>query len=121
MNLKGVLENVSRAKFAGGALSEDTIAALTRHRARSAMIGLVVVVAVLAGAIFTAYLSYNASPNPRQIAVVTGGLGLSLGAALLLLLRVWREWSQSGLLLILIEDADEATVRNIIDKLTSKL
>jgi len=119
MALKSILERLNQAKFAGGALSEAAIAALARHRTQSGAIGLVVVLAVLAGTVFTAFLSYKAAPG--QIGVIAGGLGLSLGAALLLLLRVWREWSQSGLLLILIQDADEATVRSIIDKLTSEL
>lgn len=119
MSVKSVLRDVGQAKYAGGALSASAVAALTRLRNRSALIGVAVLLAILAGTIFAAYLSYAVKPD--QIAVVAGGLGLSMGGGLLLLLRTWHEWSEAGLLLILIEDADEATIRSIIDRLVGKL
>ena len=38
-----------------------------------------------------------------------------------LMRRIWREWSRTGLLLILAEDASESQIAAILDQLIKKL
>lgn len=119
MTVATILKDLSGPKYGGGALSADAIAALTRLRTQSAILGMIVFAAILAGAVLSAWMSFRARPG--DIAAVAGGLGMSMGAALLLLLRTWKQWTQAGMLLILIEDANEATVRQLINQLSKKL
>jgi hypothetical protein len=55
------------------------------------------------------------------VRVAAGVIGLGSGGGLEILRRIWKDWSQTDLLLILIEDASEAQVTTIVNKLTKKL
>lgn len=104
----------------GGVLSAPVIAALEKHRRNNGILGIVVMVAVLAGVVVTAYASLTHVRDPNSIKLVAGGLGLSLGAALLLLIRTWKAYNNAGLLLVLIEDAREDEVKALLQRLIQK-
>ena len=48
--------------------------------------------------------------QPEQMAAFAGAMGLSVGGGIEVMRRIWKEWSQVELLLILIGDAKEAQV-----------
>jgi hypothetical protein len=121
LGLKGIITELDKETKLGGALSDKAAKALRAHRRSVGTLGIVLFVAVLAGATIAAYLALEQGDKPGDIKVVAGGLGLSLGAALELLRRVWKDWSQTGLLLILIEDSREDQVAALIEKLAARL
>ena len=122
VGLKGIVERLNQSTTkAGGALSDKAVSALRAHRKRVGALGILLFVAVLAGATIAAYLSLRQAGKPGNIKIAAGGLGLSLGAALELLRRTWKDWSQTGLLLILIEDARDDQIAVLLDKLTGRL
>ena len=119
--LKRVIENLRKIEPMGGALSSDAKVALEAHRRRSAVAGIVMMLVLLAAVVVTANASLLHVRDPSQIKLVSGGLGLSLGAALILLRSTWREWSQTSLLLVLVQDADDPQIGALLDKLAAKL
>jgi hypothetical protein len=122
IGLRAIVSELNgEATKAGGGLSSRTIKALRAHRRRVGALGIVLFFAVLAGVTVAAYLSLRQADKVGDIKVVAGGLGLSLGAALELLRRTWKDWSQTGLLLILVEDARDDQIAVLLDKLSAKL
>jgi len=120
--LKGVVSDLNRdATKAGGGLSSKAVAALRIHRSRVGVLGVVLFAAVLAGVTIAAYLALRQVGRPSDIKIVAGGLGLSLGTALEMLRRIWKDWSQTGLLLILVEDARDDQIAGLLEKLSARL
>ena len=115
--LRTVLQRTveQRAKF-GGAVSVEVRSALRAHR-RLMSIAFAVLFAVLvcAVALGTFALAWFIR-EPKQVAVFAGAMGMSVGGGIELMRRVWKEWSQASLLLILVEDASEAQIAALIDK-----
>ena len=122
MSLNTILKELAQddVKF-GTRLSDRAIATLTAHRRTMGWVAGIVFAAVLVGVVIAAYVSIRYVDDPTSLAAVVAGMGLSLGAALTLLQRTWKEWSQANLLLILISEADEARIAALIDKLIDKV
>ena len=119
--LKNAILGLRKVTSMGGSLSDESIKALRALKRNVQIIGVVVIVAVLSGVVITAYLSLAYVHKPDQIKEISGGIGLTLGAALVLLRQIWREWAQTSLLLIIIENADEAQINHLFDTIVDKL
>ncbi len=119
-NLKDVLSN-SAGEFlkAGGSASLKVKQALRKHRQREYRIFLFVTGLVVCGLILCVVMLL--SSESQKVRVAAGVIGLGSGGGLEILRRIWKDWSQTDLLLILIEDASEAQVTTIVNKLTKKL
>lgn len=120
--VKRVIDQVLRDEYAqGSALSQPAVAALDGARRASATMGTIVFVAALVGVAVSVYLALCYVDDPKSMAAVSGAIGLSVGAALELLRRIWRDWSYFSLLLILVREADEAEVAEILRTMARKL
>ncbi len=120
-DLKQVLTGISeRLDKAGGAVSRQTRLALRAHRNKRLAMTIALIVFILCWLSLSAYLLIKEdSGNARALAALTGIGGT--GGALEALRRVWKDYSQTDLLLILIADADEAQVTALINKLVKNL
>lgn len=120
--LKQVLEDAAarRVKM-GGAASDAVIGGLRSHRRHMSLafwvIFVVLICAVALGAFGLAWFI----TDPTNLAAFSGAMGLTVGGAIELMRRAWKEWSQASLLLILVEDATEAQIRTLTDKVIQKL
>ena len=120
-DLKQVLIGISdRMEKAGGAVSRQTKLALRSHRKRKLVTAIVLTVFIMCCLALSAYLLLEKrSQESREFATLSGVGGA--GGALEALRRVWKDCSRTDLLLILIEDASEDQVAELIDKLIKGL
>jgi hypothetical protein len=119
--LKRVLEGVTETTFdMGGSISANTISALRTYRSQQYVFSVALFVVLIGVVVFGTYGLALFMKEPNQTVVFTGAMGITVGGAIQLMRRTWKEWSQAALLLILIEDASESEVEALIDKLIKK-
>ncbi|MGH8070204.1 MAG: hypothetical protein ACRERE_34150 [Candidatus Entotheonellia bacterium] len=120
--LKRVLESVAETKFKmGGAISATAIRALRTYRTQQYVFFVALFVVLVGIVVFGTYGLVSFLKQPNQMAVFSGAMGITVGGTIQLMRRTWKEWSQAVLLLILVEDASDAQVTALIDKLIKKL
>ena len=120
--MKQILEQVwNRQNQMGGALAEEVIAALSKHRSllRTGIIALYVVVIIVM--VISLYGVTSFMDDPARLKAFTGAMGVTIFGTLEFMRRIWREWSREGLLLILAEDATESQISDLLDRLIQKL
>jgi len=117
--LKSVLERASGPRFGG--TSAVTVKALRAYRKQMFAIFLIVFATVVVGVATGAFSLIRFIDEPRALAEFSSAIGLTVGGGIEVMRRIWKEWSQATLILILIEDATEAQVKALIDKLIRKL
>jgi phosphate/sulfate permease len=119
-NLKTVLTKTTEQFLKGGGQVSPTVKrALRTHRQVQMRTCLGLIIGLIVCASFAIYLLL-ASPSKGESIMAVIGIG-GTGGLLEALRRVWKDWSQTDLLLILIEDATEAQVSSIVDKLVKGL
>jgi hypothetical protein len=120
-NLKEVLIGITQRDYkAGGVVSRQTKLALRAHRKKKLAIAASLVVFIVGCLALSVYLLVqNGSHQGRDVAALAGIGGT--GGALEALRRVWKDYSQTDLLLILVEDANEANVTALINRLIKSL
>jgi len=122
--LKRILrETTDRKLTTGGAISPALVKALRAHRSQQFAIFVALEVVIV---IFIALSVFLVFKNPDQTTrneVIAATLGISAGAGggIELIRRIWREWTQTSLLLLLVEEASEAQVNSILERLIQKL
>lgn len=119
-NLKSVLTKTAEQFLKGGGQVSPTVKkALRSHRQRQLRGCLLLGIGLVGSASLCIYLLLTRPVEGREIIAFIGIGGT--GGILEALRRVWKDWSQTDLLLILIEDATEAQITTIVDKLTKVL
>jgi hypothetical protein len=120
-NLKQVLIAISeREDKAGGAISRSTRLALQDHRQKKFAMVIGLAVFILCCLVVAAYLLIEKGSQQSRAFAGLAGIG-GTGGALEALRRTWKDYSQTDLLLILIQDASEAQVTTLINKLVKNL
>ncbi len=121
-SLKRILVEIADQRYKmGGTLSDTVTTALEQHR-RQLLFGFVCLDIVLIGiVVFSIYGIATHLDNPTQMAAFSGAMGITVGGAVELMRRIWREWGRTGLLLILAEDASESQIDTILNQLIKKL
>jgi len=116
-------DSTDRKLTTGGAISPGLVKALRGHRAQQFGIFVALEVVIVIFIALSVYLVFRDPDQTTRNEVIAATLGISAGAGggIELIRRVWREWTQTSLLLLLVEDASEAQVTAIIDRLTQKL
>jgi hypothetical protein len=122
--LKKALENATFiANQTGGVISEGVRTKLEVLRARYFIVFVVLfvfVVLVAALGMVAIALHLEKTEELTKLGVGTA-MGVTVGGSLELMRRIWKEWSQADLILILLDDASETQVKRMIDKLIAKL
>jgi hypothetical protein len=103
------------------AFSDSAIKRLSALQRNLAFQGWLIFLAVFAGTVLTIWAAALNVHDAQGLAAVSGALGLSVGAALELLRRTWRELGRTSLLLMLLDTATEAQVAALVDKLIREL
>ena len=117
--LKRVLEDAAESQHKmGGAISDTVMQGLAGYRKRQFLIFILLFVVVMGVVLFS---SYAITRWPDQMKILVGTIGISMGGGITLMRTIWKEWSQADLLLIIIEEAKEAQVQALIDKLIKNL
>lgn len=119
-NLKSVLKDTIDQFLEGGPQAAPTVKrALRAHRKKQQMLLVILAIMLVGAAGLCAYLLLTKPDHWREMSTLFGIGGQ--GGVLWALRGVWKDWSRTDLLLILIEDASEAQITAIIDKLTKSL
>jgi hypothetical protein len=121
-NLKSILEKVNATSFdAGGAVSNHAIEELRGYRKAQFRIFLAVEALVVLGVVYCAYFVSQHSGQSTLVKGMLGLVGIGAGGGVEVMRRIWKEWSRTDLLLVLMSDASESQVKAIIDKLLKSL
>jgi hypothetical protein len=107
----------------GGVISEAVRTKLEALRTRYFVVFVVLFVfVVLVAALGMVAIALHIK-NTEALTKLGAGtaMGITVGGSLELMRRIWKEWSQADLILILLDDASEAQVKRLIDKLIAKL
>jgi hypothetical protein len=116
--LKDVLVDI-RASWAEGGSGLSVKEALSRHRSRE--FGLLIAFALLMVACLGVATWLLVTDGVESAKSFAGLAGLSGGGCMVGLLKSWKDWSRTDLLLILVDEASKAQVAALIDKLISRL
>jgi hypothetical protein len=117
-NLKAVLQRAADQFLkGGGGVASGVKRALRAHRQQQTTISIVLAILIVAATGWSGWLLLTGATHSRQLAAL---LGIGTGGGLEALRRVWKDWSQTDLLLILIEDASEIQIATIVKKLTAR-
>jgi hypothetical protein len=106
---------------AGGTLSDNARTRLGALERTLTVQGWLIFIAIFAGAALAIWGAILNIHDPTSLAAFSGALGLSVGAALEMLRRTWRELGRTSLLLILLDETSEAQIGALIDKLIKDL
>ncbi len=120
--LRKVLQSAEDQKLrAGGAISQGALARLNVYRKQQMIIFVLVEILVVVAVAFCAYMVVMSKLDSVGVASLTALIGVGAGGGLEVGRRVWKEWAQADLLVLLLSEASEAQVNSIIDKLLQKL
>jgi|SRR2546422_9795491 branched-subunit amino acid ABC-type transport system permease component len=120
--LKRLLEHTAGGKLMmGGTLSESVVKGLESYRQRLFITFIVLFVVLIALVVFGSYGLARSMGDAGSLKAFVAAMGISVGGLVEAMRRTWREWSQTQLLLVLIEEAPESQIRALIDKLIQKL
>src|ERR1017187_2830671 len=119
-DLKQILQEASERRLKAGSASAGLIENLKAYRMQQFWIFVVMQCVVIAGVGFCAYYLTTNPQNSVQVKLLSGLIGIGAGGGIEVLRRVWKEWSQTQLLLLVIPEASEAQITALIDKLLKK-
>jgi len=122
-DLKNVLQQAEHkhAKL-GGSMSVTVKAALNAHRRRQFRIFVTFEVIVVVVMLICVGLLAFGRINDASLKSIAGVVGIGAGGGgFEIVRRIWRDWSQTDLLLLLINGATDAQVKSLTDKLIAKL
>ena len=121
-NLKRILQNAKDQQLkGGGVVSKRLIDDLQSYRTQQLWIFIVIELLIVVGVALCAYYIAVHPENRAQAKTLTGLLGIGSGGGIEVIRRIWRNWSQTTLLLVLLPEATQAQVTEIIDRLLKKL
>lgn len=106
---------------ATAALSTKVIALLEAHRKRQMTIFVMVETLIVVAVASCAWYLVSHPSESTTSKALAGLLGLGSGGGVEVARRVWKEWSRSDLLIVLLGQASEKQVRDIIDRLIKAL
>jgi hypothetical protein len=120
--LKEILQlNFAEARNMGGMSPTALQEQLTAYRQRLFWTFFLVLVVVILLVGFGAYLIAVHQDAPGTLRLYSSALGLTAGGGIEIARRMWSEWSRAGLVALLVQDAPEAMVHSVLEKLVSKL
>lgn len=120
--LRQVLQNADDQKLrGGGSISQGALVRLRAYRKQQMIIFVAVEILVAVAVAFCAYMVVMSKLDSAGVASLTALLGIGAGGGLEVGRRVWKEWAQADLLVLLLSEATEAQINAIIDKLLQKL
>lgn len=122
MSLRDALnETLDEGRSWGNSLSDGARRMLRARRERSFRLFWSGYVLILSMTLLAGAAIIVRTRDPTIVAAASIGTAISMLVGLELLRRTWREWSQTSLLLIVLEDASEAETKVVIEKLVRKL
>jgi len=120
--LKTVLERTTTQRLTGGGVvSASVVRALRLYRSRQLAIFVTLYAVLICGLVLCVYVLISHPARTTSLRALSGLVGIGSGGVIEVMRRLWREYSQTDLLLILTEDASEAQITTIIDRLIKKL
>lgn len=120
-DLKSILQRASDRREKAGSFTPELIANLRAYEKQQFAIFIAVEVILITGVAFCAYYLTKNPNNTGQVKLLAGLIGGGAGGGIEVMRRIWKEWSQTQLLLLLIPEASEAQVTALIDKLLKKI
>jgi hypothetical protein len=120
--LKAVLQQaVDESDKGGGALSVNTAARLEAYRRRQFVIFLALEFLVVVGVGYCAWylVSHQAGSNTSK--ALSALIGVGSGGGIEIVRRVWKEWSRTDFILLMLNEASESQVKSLVDRLLKTL
>ncbi len=119
--LKAILQRAHDRQLKAGSVSKELIYDLRTYRKQQMLIFVLMEVILICGVFFSAYYLTSHPSSTSQLKALAGVIGIGTGGGIEVMRRIWKEWSQSSLLLLLISEATQAQITELIDRLMKKL
>lgn len=120
--LKTILQEAQNERLKlGGAVSASLLRKLTAYRKRQFRIFIILEITLVAAVALCAYYLVTNPVGAGRVQLLSSLIGIGAGGAVEVIRRIWKEWSQTDLLVMMLEGANEAQISTIIDKLITKL
>lgn len=120
--LKTLLQEAQNERLKlGGAVSASLLRKLTAYRKRQFRIFIILEITLVAAVALCAYYLVTNPVGAGRVQLLSSLIGIGAGGAVEVIRRIWKEWSQTDLLVMMLEGANEAQISTIIDKLITKL
>lgn len=121
-NLKSILQRAhDRQLKAGGVVSKQLIEDLRGYRKQQFVMFAILELLIVLGVSFCAYYLSVHPGNATQVKTLASLIGLGSGGGIEIMRRIWRGWSESTLLLLMLPEASQAQVTDLIDRLIKRL
>lgn len=119
--LGSILRRAQDRKALAGSYSAELTERLRAYQRQQLITFIAIEVFLVVGIAFCAYyLTHNPS-NKTQERLLASLIGIGAGGGIEAIRRVWSQWSQTTLLLVLIPESSPAQLAAIVDKLAKKL
>jgi hypothetical protein len=120
-DLRSILKRAQDRRLVAGSISKELIDALKSHQKQQLIVFAAIELFLVVGVAFCAYYLTRRPSNSGQVKLLAGLIGIGAGGGIEAIRRVWTQWSQTTLLLILLPESSDSQVSSIIDKLVKKL
>lgn len=119
--LGSILRRAQDRKALAGSYSAELEKALKAYKQQQLFVFIAVEVFLVIAIAFCAYWLSRGSSGGGMVKALAGLIGLGTGGGLEAIRRVWTQWSQTTLLLILIPQSSPAQLSSIVESLAKKL
>ena len=119
--LGSILKRAQTRKGLAGSYSAELAEALKGYQRQQLFVFIAVELLLIIAIAFCAYWLSRGSSNGGTVKALAGLIGLGAGGGLEAVRRVWTQWSQTTLLLILIPQSSPAQLSSIVETLAKRL
>ncbi len=119
--LGSILRRAQERKALAGSYSAELSEALRAHRKQQLITFIAIELFLVIGIAFCAYYLVRNPANKVQEKLLAGLIGIGAGGGIEAIRRIWSQWSQTTLLLLLIPESSPAQLSAIVERLAKKL
>lgn len=120
-SLGDILRRAQERKALAGSYSAELTEALRGHQKQQLIAFIAIELFLVVGIACCAYYLVRNPANSLQEKLLAGLIGIGAGGGIEAIRRVWSQWSQTTLLLLLIPESSPSQLATIVDKLAKKL
>jgi hypothetical protein len=120
-NLRSILQQAWDHRNVAGSNTERLTENLKAYQKQQFTVFTCIELFLVTAVAFCAYYLTKNPANTGTVKVLASIIGIGAGGGIEAMRRVWSQWSQTTLLLLLIPESTDSQLAAIIDKLTKRL
>jgi len=120
-HLGDILRRAEERKHVAGSYSAELTKALKSYQRQQLITFIAIELFLVAGIVLCAYFLIRHPTSSTQEKMLASLIGIGAGGGIEAIRRVWTQWSQTTLLLLLIPESSPAQLEMIVKNLAKKL